>query len=204
MNQGKTIFAQVMQSIHRQEFQRCVSRYGGDYRVRSFSCRDQFLAMCFAQLTFRESLRDIQACLDSLFAALASTPYEHEIFIVDNGSIDTTPDIIQGYAARYPATIYPIFLTRNHGTTYSRNLALKRVRGKYIAIMDSDVEIPSGTLETLIYTLEQNKQSGLAAPKILYPNGKLQKSIDQFPTVLTKIHRLFFLKTIEKYCLNYP
>lgn len=65
MNQGKTIFAQVMQSIHRQEFQRCVSRYGGDYRVHSFSCRDQFLAMCFAQLTFRESLRDIQACLDS-------------------------------------------------------------------------------------------------------------------------------------------
>ncbi|MGW8180345.1 MAG: IS4 family transposase [bacterium] len=65
MNLGKTIFAQVMQSIHRQEFQRCVSRYGGDYRVRSFSCRDQFLAMCFAQLTFRESLRDIEACLDS-------------------------------------------------------------------------------------------------------------------------------------------
>lgn len=54
-----------MQTIHRQEFQRCVVRYGGDYRVHSFSCRDQFLAMSFAQMTYRESLRDIEACLDT-------------------------------------------------------------------------------------------------------------------------------------------
>lgn len=65
MNEGTTVFTQVMQTIHRQEFQRCVARYGGDYRVHSFSCRDQFLAMCFAQMTFRESLRDIEACLDA-------------------------------------------------------------------------------------------------------------------------------------------
>jgi hypothetical protein len=65
MNEGKTVFTQVMQTVHRQEFQRCVSRYGGDHRVHSFSCRDQFLAMCFAQMTFRESLRDIEACLDA-------------------------------------------------------------------------------------------------------------------------------------------
>lgn len=65
MNQGQTVFTQIMQAIHRQEFQRCVSRYGGDYKVRSFSCRDQFLAMSFAQLTYRQSLRDIEACLDS-------------------------------------------------------------------------------------------------------------------------------------------
>lgn len=65
MNEGKTVFAQVMQTIHRQEFQRCVSRFGGDYRVHSFSCRDQFLAMSFAQMTYRESLRDIETCLDS-------------------------------------------------------------------------------------------------------------------------------------------
>jgi hypothetical protein len=65
MNEGKRVFAQVMQRVHREQFQRCVSRYGGDYKVRKFSCRDQFLAMSFAQLTYRESLRDIEACLRS-------------------------------------------------------------------------------------------------------------------------------------------
>ncbi len=52
-----------MDGIHREEFRRCVQRYGGDRRVRRLSCRDQFLAMAFAQLTYRESLRDIEACL---------------------------------------------------------------------------------------------------------------------------------------------
>jgi hypothetical protein len=65
MNEGRTVFSQVMQPIHRQEFQRSVVRYGGDYKVRSLSCRDQFLAMSFAQLTYREGLRDIEACLRS-------------------------------------------------------------------------------------------------------------------------------------------
>jgi len=54
-----------MQVVRRAEFQRCVSRYRGNHKARKFSCRDQFLAMCFAQLTYRESLRDIQDCLDS-------------------------------------------------------------------------------------------------------------------------------------------
>lgn len=65
MHEGKSAFAQVMQRVHRQQFQRCVARYRGDYKVRKFSCRDQFLAMSFAQLTYRESLRDIEACLRS-------------------------------------------------------------------------------------------------------------------------------------------
>jgi len=60
------IFAQLMDLIPRHEFNACVKRYGGDRRLRQFSCRDQFLCMAFAQLTFRESLRDIETCLRSL------------------------------------------------------------------------------------------------------------------------------------------
>jgi len=60
------IFAQLMDLIPRHEFNACVKRYGGDHRLRQFSCRDQFLCMAFAQLTFRESLRDIETCLRSL------------------------------------------------------------------------------------------------------------------------------------------
>ncbi|MEX2488502.1 MAG: IS4 family transposase, partial [Pseudomonadales bacterium] len=63
MNQGKYVFTQLMQHLPLTTFQRCVERYRGHYKVKSFSCLDQFLCMAFAQLTFRESLRDIQTCL---------------------------------------------------------------------------------------------------------------------------------------------
>ena len=63
MHQGKLVFAQVMAHLPLSTFRRCVARYGGEHKVKSFSCLDQFYAMAFAQLTFRESLRDIEACL---------------------------------------------------------------------------------------------------------------------------------------------
>ena len=66
MMAGRTVFAQLMDFIPAHEFRRCVTRYRGQYRVRSFSCWDQFLSMAFAQLTYRESLRDIETCLRAL------------------------------------------------------------------------------------------------------------------------------------------
>ena len=63
MNSGKTIFSQIMEFLPSYEFRLCVKRYRGQYKIKSFSCWDQFLCMSFAQLTYRESLRDIQACL---------------------------------------------------------------------------------------------------------------------------------------------
>jgi hypothetical protein len=65
MNSGKTVFAQLLQHLPRYEFNQCVLRYHGNHKVRSFSCLDQFLCMAFAQLTYRESLRDIVTCLNS-------------------------------------------------------------------------------------------------------------------------------------------
>ena len=70
MNKGRTIFAQVMDHVPVQEFQKCVIRYGGDHNRRGFSCWDQFLCLAFAQLTYRESLRDIEACLRSVGSKL--------------------------------------------------------------------------------------------------------------------------------------
>ena len=63
MNSGKTIFSQLMEFLPIHEFRKCVAQYNGNYKVKSFTCWDQFLCMAFAQLTYRESLRDIQACL---------------------------------------------------------------------------------------------------------------------------------------------
>ena len=63
MHTGKLIFAQLMEHLPLTTFRRCVTRYGGHHKVKRFSCLDQYLSMAFAQLTYRESLRDIEACL---------------------------------------------------------------------------------------------------------------------------------------------
>lgn len=63
MNSGSTIFAQLIRLLPQREFRRCVEKYGGSSKGKRFSCWDQFLCMAFAQLTYRESLRDIEACL---------------------------------------------------------------------------------------------------------------------------------------------
>ena len=65
MNTGKLVFAQVMAHLPLTTFRRCVARYDGEHKVKHFTCLDQYLCMAFAQLTYRESLRDIEACLRS-------------------------------------------------------------------------------------------------------------------------------------------
>jgi len=70
MNTGKLVFAQVMAHLPLTTFRRCVARYDGEHKVKQFTCLDQYLCMAFAQLTYRESLRDIEACLRSQAAKL--------------------------------------------------------------------------------------------------------------------------------------
>jgi len=70
MNSGRPVFAQIMDYLPRKQFRKCVRRYRGNYKVQSFSCFDQFLCMAFAQLTYRESLRDIEVCLRAMKSRL--------------------------------------------------------------------------------------------------------------------------------------
>lgn len=70
MNQGKPVFAQIMEFLPHREFQVCVRSYKGNYKVKEFSCHDQFLSMAFAQATYRDSLRDLVACLGAKPEAL--------------------------------------------------------------------------------------------------------------------------------------
>jgi len=79
MNMGKTLFAQIMEFIPWTSFARIVDRYGGDSRVRSLSCPEQFRAMAFAQLTYRESLRDIETCLLANQAKLYSMGFRSPV-----------------------------------------------------------------------------------------------------------------------------
>jgi hypothetical protein len=66
MNTGRTVFSQIMDFLPLRDFRKCVNRYRGNHKVQTFSCLDQFLCMAFAQLTYRESLRDIEACLRAM------------------------------------------------------------------------------------------------------------------------------------------
>jgi hypothetical protein len=70
MNSGRTVFAQLIEHLPHKEFQKCVARYSGDRYAKNFSCWDQYLAMAFAQLTYRESLRDIETCLGAVSGKL--------------------------------------------------------------------------------------------------------------------------------------
>jgi len=70
VNSGRTVFSQLIQHLPKKEFKKCVARHNGDSNFRGFSCWDQLLAMAFAQLTYRESLRDIESCLRALQSKL--------------------------------------------------------------------------------------------------------------------------------------
>jgi hypothetical protein len=70
VNSGKTVFKQLLQFLPRHDFNKCVARYNGHYKVRKFSCYDQFLCLAYAQISGRESLRDIETCLNSHFEKL--------------------------------------------------------------------------------------------------------------------------------------
>ena len=63
MHTGKLVFSQIIDYLPIYTFRKCVNRYHGHYKVKSFSCLNQYLCMAFAQMTFRESLRDIEVCL---------------------------------------------------------------------------------------------------------------------------------------------
>ena len=63
MHQGRIVFSQLLDFLPKKSFRTCVKRYKGNYRIRSFTCYEQFLCMAFAQLTYRESLRDTVLCL---------------------------------------------------------------------------------------------------------------------------------------------
>ncbi len=79
MNNGKTVFAQLMSMMPEYEFDKCVARYNGNYRVRNFSCRDHLYVMGFAQLTQRDSLRDIENCLKAVSNKLYHCGIKHAV-----------------------------------------------------------------------------------------------------------------------------
>jgi hypothetical protein len=122
MYSGKAVFAQLVEWIHPEQFRRCVARYRGHYKVQHFSCWDQFLAMAFAQMTFRESLVDIEICLrsrrDQLYHLGFRSSVAHSTLADANSSRDWRiyADLAQGLIRR-ARTLYadePLGLELEH------------------------------------------------------------------------------------------
>jgi hypothetical protein len=112
MNIGRTVFAELMAHISHIEFQKCVARYDGDRHHRSLSCWDQYLAMAFAQFTYRESLRDIEACLQSMSGKLYHMGFRSRIARSTLADANETHDwrIFADFAQYLIATARPLYV----------------------------------------------------------------------------------------------
>jgi len=111
MNVGRTVFAELLAHLSHIEFQKCVARYNGDGHHRRLSCWDQYLAMAFAQLTYRESLRDIEACLQSMSGKLYHMGFRSRIARSTLADANETHDwrIFAEFAQHLIATARPLY-----------------------------------------------------------------------------------------------
>lgn len=152
----------------------------------------------FVVLTWN-SEQYLERCLACISQALKQTDISYEICVLDNGSQDGTPALLEKLTDKHPDIIVPHFELKNIGTTRSRNHLFTMARGYYLCVMDSDVELWQGVMEVLLAEIKADQRLGIVAPRILYPSGAWQKSFDRFPTVIDKINRLFRLRSIEEH-----
>jgi GT2 family glycosyltransferase len=152
--------------------------------------------LSFVILTWN-SVSYVEKCISTIEKSLSPLPLQYEILILDNGSTDGTADLLRRLAAD-SAHVVPFFEATNTGTTRSRNRLFAAAKGRYICVMDSDVELHEGVIDTLIPFLERDASLGIVVPRIQYPSGAWQKSFDAFPTVTGKVNRFFRLREIEQ------
>jgi GT2 family glycosyltransferase len=141
----------------------------------------------------RNSGHLLRRCLDPLLENAAD-----EAWVVDNGSTDDSARILAALQRTHADRLNAILLGENVGTTVSRNLALRRCRGEFVGIVDSDVVIPSGAIDSMIRSLAEFDRCGIVAPRLVRADGSFQLSTDVFPTLPRKLHRVFRLKALER------
>jgi hypothetical protein len=124
MNVGRTVFSQLIAHLSHIEFRKCVTRYDGDCHHRSLSCWDQFLAMAFAQFTYRESLRDIEACLQSMSGKLYHMGFRSRIARSTLADANETHDwrIFADFAQHLIATARPLCVDDSMGVDLAATL----------------------------------------------------------------------------------
>jgi GT2 family glycosyltransferase len=128
-------------------------------------------------------------CLDSFISECREENISWEIIIVDNGSTDGTCELVERYRGDFNDQMYLFALKENLGTTYPRNLGLKKAKGNNCCILDSDTEFHSGSIRDVLNLLN-NENIGMIAPKLLLPGNIIQNSVKKFPTFLDKLSKI--------------
>jgi GT2 family glycosyltransferase len=144
------------------------------------------------------SERYLSQCLASIDDSIATLDVSAEVFVVDNGSNDSSCQILDSFKFNDMVSYKVIKFDHNTGTTFSRNAALRQATGKFLVVLDSDAYVNAPVLERLREYLLGNPACGLVVPKLIYPDGRYQLSVDQFPTIVHKIRRFLFLKQMER------
>lgn len=145
------------------------------------------MSISFVILTWN-SQKDIAQCITSIQRFCQADNLPFTIYIIDNGSSSAMLDILSELNKN--KNINCIYLDRNYGTTYSRNLALKKIDTEYICVLDSDTELMNGSLRSLLLEFDTSKKIGMIAPKLVLENGEIQNSVKKFPTLMEKILKL--------------
>jgi len=148
------------------------------------------MKISFIVLTWN-SERYIENCIFSIIKKCKGERINYEIIVVDNGSSDKTKDILK----KHEDKLTVIWLKKNYGTTYPRNLAIKKAKGNIICFLDSDAILKRGSIKSLCQRLLSSADIGILAPKLILPDGSIQKSIKKFPSIwhkILKLKKIFF------------
>jgi len=149
MNSGRALFAQMVEHLSRHEFRKCVARYDGNRRVRSFTCWDQFLVMAFAQFTFRESLRDIVSCLRSAGSGL------YHMGISGNISRSTLADANESRDWRIFADFAQVLIAEARGLYLDHDLGIGLTEKVY-ALDSTIIDLCMSLFPWAIYKSQQH------------------------------------------------
>lgn len=144
------------------------------------------------------SKRYIRTCVESLMNSFEACGLSGEVLVVENGSHDGSVAVLEGLHIEFPQALAVFYQAENTGTTRSRNLALKAAKGKAVLILDSDAYMNPEALRGMLAYLYKHTQVGLVAPRLTYPDGRFQLSVDAFPTLLRKLKRLWALRELER------
>ncbi len=144
------------------------------------------------------SIRYIRHCVLSLQESFKACGQEGEILVVENGSMDGSVEELKRLEQQPGSALKVFYQSHNTGTTRSRNLALRVAQGRVVLVLDSDAYMNPEALKNLLEYLDQNPTVGLVAPRLTYPDGRFQLSVDVFPTVIRKLQRLWRLRDMER------
>lgn len=132
----------------------------------------------------------LKKCFNSIIKKCQHEDLSFEIIVIDNGSTDGSEILFSNFFNKYPHVFKIEYLGRNTGTTYSRNIGIKKSTGRYLCILDSDTEFREGSLREIFYQLSEDDSIGLIVPRLMLPDGSTQNSVKRFPTFGQKLLKI--------------